>query len=117
MAEPGAMHERFQGVTRLPQQLVTAADDLLEEIGDRLQPALLFDETVDDVIEHGRSPFPGQAVRKIVSAQAPGSSQPLSRRQARAASARLTSRKRTVSPGRACARSGRSAVITVAITG
>src|SRR6202011_343874 len=100
-----------------PKQLVGAPDDLLEEIGDRLQPLLLVDEAVDDVIERGRSPFPSQAVRKIVSAQALRSSQPVSRRQARAASARLISRKRTVSPGRACASRGRSAVMTVAITG
>src|SRR5438132_589069 len=47
---------------RLAEQFVAARDNLLEEIGDRLQPALPVNETVDDVIEH----------RRLLSSAAPG---------------------------------------------
>jgi hypothetical protein len=49
---------------RFAEQLVTAADKLLREISDRFKPPLAVDETVDDVTEQVRPPFPSQGPRK-----------------------------------------------------
>jgi hypothetical protein len=54
MAEPGAVDEGLEIMPGLTEQLVGPRDDFLEEIGDRLEPALPVDETVNDVIEHPR---------------------------------------------------------------
>src|ERR1700730_14137309 len=61
MAEPCAVHERLERVAGFAEDFVAARDNLLKEIGDRLQPALPVDETVNDVIEHRRLLSPGQA--------------------------------------------------------
>jgi hypothetical protein len=52
MTEPGAVHERLEVSPGFAEKFVTARDNFLKEVGDGLQPALLVDETVDDVIEH-----------------------------------------------------------------
>jgi len=116
MTQPGAVSQGLEVAPWFAEQFVGATDNLLKEIGDRLEPALPVDETVDDVIEHRRllSEYPPA---KIVRAQGSRSSQPEIRLPARAASSMPTGRKRTVSPGRAWANSGRSALMTVAITG
>jgi hypothetical protein len=54
MTEPGAVHERLEVSSGFAEKFVTARDNLLKEVGDRLQPALLVDETANDVIEHRR---------------------------------------------------------------
>src|SRR6266566_3983451 len=64
MAQPGAVHERLERSAGVAEEFVAAGDNLLEEIGDRLQPALLVDETVDDVIEHRRLLSSAAARRK-----------------------------------------------------
>src|SRR5438128_1695358 len=64
MAQPGAMHERLERSPWIAEQLVAARNNLLEEIGDRLQPALALDESVHDVIEHRRLLSSAAARRK-----------------------------------------------------
>src|SRR5882762_8808038 len=54
MAQPGAVHERLERSAGVAEELVAARNNLLEDIGDRLQPALAVDESVYDVIEHRR---------------------------------------------------------------
>src|ERR671935_225067 len=52
MPEPGPVDEGFDGVSGPAHDLVGAPDELLGEIGDWLQPALLIDEPVDDMTQH-----------------------------------------------------------------
>jgi hypothetical protein len=52
MPEPGPVDEGFDGVSGPAHDLVGAPDELLGEIGDWLQPALLIDEPIDDMTQH-----------------------------------------------------------------
>src|SRR5256714_5714394 len=54
MTRPGAVSQGLEVAPWFAEQLVGATDNLLKEIGDRLEPALPVDETVDDVVEHRR---------------------------------------------------------------
>jgi len=51
------MHEGLERAPRIAEEFVGAADDLLKEIGHRLQPALPVDESVYDRVEQ-RASFP-----------------------------------------------------------
>src|SRR5207249_8939142 len=64
MAQPGAMHEGLQPVTRGTEHFIEATDHFLQEIGDRFQPALPVDKTVDGVTQHRQPPFRSCALRK-----------------------------------------------------
>src|SRR5439155_1148895 len=61
MAQPGAVHEGLQPVTRGTEHFIEATNHFLQEIGDRFQPALPVDKTVDGVTQHRQPPFPSPA--------------------------------------------------------
>ena len=54
VAQPGAVNEGLEVSSGFAEQFVGATDDLLKEIGDRLEPSLAVDKAVDDVIEQRR---------------------------------------------------------------
>ena len=61
MTEPGAVEKGLEGMAGTAESLVKATDQLLEDVGHGLQPALPVDEAVDDVIEHARLLSSGRA--------------------------------------------------------
>src|SRR2546423_14146307 len=52
MTQPGAVSQGLEIAPWFAEQLVGATDNLLKEVGDRLEPALPVDESADAVIEH-----------------------------------------------------------------
>src|SRR5438552_16598436 len=54
MTQPGAVSQGLEVAPWVTEQFVGAANNLLKEISDRLEPTLPIDETVDDVIQHRR---------------------------------------------------------------
>src|SRR5437588_9453119 len=61
MPQPGAVVERLQRRAGRAKRLVCTADDLLQEVGYRLQPTLSIDDAIHDRVEHGPPPFPRAA--------------------------------------------------------